>query len=161
MILRLAQGFGAGAEQAGSTVLMAEYAPVKRRGFFSALPFVGIQAGTLLAGLAFSALTLLPEEQFLSWGWRLPFLASVVLILVALWIRAKLEETPTFVHLEKREQTAERPRATSSPRACRASSPASACAWPRTAAPTSSSPSPSPSSPPPRSAWTAAPSPGA
>ena len=109
VILRLAQGFGAGAEQAGSTVLMAEYAPVKRRGFFSALPFVGIQAGTLLAGLAFSALTLLPEEQFLSWGWRLPFLASVVLILVALWIRAKLEETPTFVHLEKREQTAERP----------------------------------------------------
>ena len=51
VILRLCQGFGAGAEQAGSTVLMAEYAPVERRGFFAALPFIGIQAGTLLAAL--------------------------------------------------------------------------------------------------------------
>ena len=53
VFLRLCQGFGAGAEQAGSTVLMAEYAPVKRRGFFAALPFIGIQAGTLLAAMVF------------------------------------------------------------------------------------------------------------
>lgn len=104
VLLRLAQGFGAGAEQAGSTVLMSEYAPVARRGYFAALPFVGIQAGTLLAGVAFSLLTLMPERQFMAWGWRIPFLASLLLILVALWIRAKLAETPTFIHLEKREQ---------------------------------------------------------
>lgn len=109
VILRLAQGFGAGAEQAGSTVLMAEYAPVSRRGYFAALPFVGIQAGTLLAGVVFSLLSMMPEPQFLAWGWRIPFLASALLILVALWIRAHLAETPTFVHLEKREQITDHP----------------------------------------------------
>ena len=54
VFLRLCQGFGAGAEQAGATVLMAEYSPVKRRGFFAALPFIGIQAGTLLAAGVFA-----------------------------------------------------------------------------------------------------------
>ncbi|MGG5172240.1 MFS transporter [Pseudarthrobacter sp. J1738] len=107
--LRLLQGFGAGAEQAGSTVLMAEYAPVKRRGFFAALPFIGIQAGTLLAGLVFSLISLLPKDQLLSWGWRVPFMLSFVLIIVALVIRSKLRETPTFVALEKSEQIQDRP----------------------------------------------------
>ncbi|MFC7464379.1 MFS transporter [Brachybacterium sp. GCM10030252] len=110
IVLRLAQGFGAGAEQAGATVLMAEYAPVRRRGFLASLPFIGIQAGTLLASLTFFALTrLMPEDAFLSWGWRLPFLASFLLILIALFIRAKLAETPTFVTLEKHEQVADKP----------------------------------------------------
>jgi MHS family metabolite:H+ symporter-like MFS transporter len=109
LLMRLLQGFGAGAEQAGATVLMAEYSPVKRRGFFSALPFVGIQAGTLLAALVFSALQLMPEEAFMSWGWRVPFLSSFVLILVALFIRMRLKETPTFVELEKHEQVAHSP----------------------------------------------------
>lgn len=109
VLLRLAQGFGAGAEQAGATVLMAEYAPVRRRGFYSALPFIGIQAGTLLAAVVFFLLNLMPEAQFLSWGWRIPFLSSFVLILIALWIRSKLRETPTFVELEKHEQVAESP----------------------------------------------------
>jgi len=107
--MRLLQGFGAGAEQAGATVLMAEYAPVKRRGFFSALPFVGIQAGTLLAAVVFGLITLLPEDQLLSWGWRVPFLASFALILLALFIRMRLRETPTFIELEKHEQVADRP----------------------------------------------------
>ncbi|PSS43314.1 MFS transporter [Arthrobacter woluwensis] len=107
--LRLLQGFGAGAEQAGSTVLMAEYAPVKRRGFFSALPFIGIQAGTLLAGLVFSVISLLPKDQLMTWGWRVPFLMSFVLIIVAILIRTKLRETPTFVELEKHEQVQDKP----------------------------------------------------
>lgn len=109
VLMRLIQGFGAGAEQAGATVLMAEYSPRPRRGFFSALPFVGIQLGTLLAGLVFSAISLLPEEAMMSWGWRVPFLLSFVLILVAVFIRMRLKETPTFVELEKHEQVAERP----------------------------------------------------
>lgn len=107
--MRLLQGFGAGAEQAGATVLMAEYAPVRRRGFFSALPFIGIQAGTLLAAVVFGLITLLPEDALMSWGWRIPFLASFVLILVALFIRMRLRETPTFIELEKHEQIAEHP----------------------------------------------------
>src|SRR5699024_8680148 len=109
VILRLAQGFGAGAEQAGATVLMAEYSPDQRRGFLSALPFVGIQAGTLLASRGFFFLSLLPDDAFLSGGWRLPFVASVRLILIALYIRAKREETPAFVEHAKQEQVAERP----------------------------------------------------
>ncbi|WP_353665216.1 MFS transporter [Microbacterium sp. che218] len=109
VVMRLLQGFGAGAEQAGATVLMAEYAPVKRRGFFSALPFIGIQAGTLLAAVVFSLISLLPEDQLLSWGWRVPFLASFVLILLALFIRMRLRETPTFIELEKHDQIADRP----------------------------------------------------
>ncbi|MCI9887414.1 MHS family MFS transporter [Micrococcales bacterium 31B] len=109
VLMRLLQGFGAGAEQAGATVLMAEYAPVKRRGFFSALPFIGIQAGTLLAAVVFSLMSLLPEDQLLSWGWRVPFLASFLLILVALFIRMRLRETPTFVELEKHEQNNSKP----------------------------------------------------
>lgn len=109
VLMRLLQGFGAGAEQAGATVLMAEYAPVRRRGFFAALPFIGIQAGTLLAAVVFSLISTLPEDQLLSWGWRVPFLASFLLILIALFIRMRLRETPTFVELEKHEQITERP----------------------------------------------------
>jgi len=108
-VLRLLQGFGAGAEQAGATVLMAEYAPVKRRGFFSSLPFIGIQLGTLLAAVVFSLMALLPDEVFFGWAWRIPFLASFLLILVALFIRLRLRETPTFVELEKHDQVASRP----------------------------------------------------
>src|SRR4051794_35445916 len=109
VFLRLCQGFGAGAEQAGATVLMAEYSPVKRRGFFAALPFIGIQAGTLLAAGVFAYLGGLPEDVLLGWAWRVPFLASVVLILIALLIRLRLKESPTFVELEKQEQVAEHP----------------------------------------------------
>ncbi|MDO5644680.1 MAG: MFS transporter [Dermabacter sp.] len=109
VILRLLQGLGAGAEQAGATVLMAEYSPVKRRGFYAALPFIGIQAGTLLAAFVFFLITLLPEEQMLSWGWRVPFLCSFVLIFLAVFIRSRLKETPTFVELEKSDQVTESP----------------------------------------------------
>lgn len=108
-VLRLAQGFGAGAEQAGATVLMAEYSPVRRRGFFSSLPFIGIQLGTLLAAVVFSAMSLLPEDVFMGWAWRVPFIGSFLLIMVAIFIRLRLRETPTFIELEKHEQVAERP----------------------------------------------------
>ena len=109
VFLRLCQGFGAGAEQAGATVLMAEYSPVKSRGFFSALPFIGIQAGTLLAAGVFAYLGTLPEDVLLGWAWRIPFLSSILLILIALFIRLRLKESPTFVELEKHEQISESP----------------------------------------------------
>ena len=109
VFLRLCQGFGAGAEQAGATVLMSEYAPIKSRGFFAALPFIGIQAGTLLAAGVFAYLGGLPEEVLLGWAWRVPFLSSIVLILIALFIRMRLKESPTFVELEKHEQIANHP----------------------------------------------------
>lgn len=109
VFLRLCQGFGAGAEQAGATVLMAEYSPVRRRGFYSALPFIGIQGGTLLAAMVFVYLGGLPNDVLLGWAWRIPFLASFVLILIALFIRMRLRESPTFVALEKHDQISEHP----------------------------------------------------
>ena len=107
--LRILQGFGAGAEQAGATTLMAEYSPVRRRGYYSALPFVGIMLGTLLASLVFVILGQVPQEALLGWVWRIPFLASIVLIGVAVFIRLRLKESPTFVELEKHEQVADHP----------------------------------------------------
>jgi MHS family metabolite:H+ symporter-like MFS transporter len=101
VVLRLVQGFGAGAEQAGASTLMAEVAPVKQRGFFAALPFVGIFAGLGLATGTFSIMQhVLGEEAILAWAWRIPFVSSVLLIGVAVWIRLRLRESPTFLSLE-------------------------------------------------------------
>lgn len=82
---------------------------VVRRGFYSALPFIGVQGGTLLAALVFTYLGGLSSDVLLGWVWRVPFLASFVLILIAVFIRLRLRESPTFVELEKHEQVAEHP----------------------------------------------------
>jgi len=102
--LRLLQGLGAGAEQAGAAVLMAEYAPSHRRGYFAALPFMGIQLGTVFAALVYFLVLQRIEDVSQSWLWRIPFLLSVVIIGVAIWIRLKLKESPTFAKLEARHQ---------------------------------------------------------
>ncbi|MFI9024056.1 MFS transporter [Streptomyces sp. NPDC053560] len=95
--LRLIQGFGAGAEIAGATVMLAEYAPAKRRGLISSLVSLGTNSGTLAAsGLWAVLLAVLSEEQLVSWGWRLPFLLSFALMLFAVWLRRNLKESPVF-----------------------------------------------------------------
>lgn len=94
IFLRLLQGFGAGAELAGAITLVAEYTPVKRRGFFTAIPNTTTNFGVLIATLTFLFFSWLPEETLLSWVWRVPFLLSVLLFVIALYIRAKLDETP-------------------------------------------------------------------
>ncbi|MEV7870557.1 MFS transporter [Streptomyces sp. NPDC088124] len=95
--LRLIQGFGAGAEIAGATVMLAEYAPTKRRGLVSSLVSLGTNSGTLAAsGLWAILLAVLSEEQLLSWGWRLPFLLSFLLMIFAVWLRRNLKESPVF-----------------------------------------------------------------
>ena len=82
--LRLVQGFGAGAEIAGATVMLAEYAPPKRRGVIASLVSLGTNSGTLAASALWAFLLgVLTEEQLLSWGWRLPFLLSFVLLIFA------------------------------------------------------------------------------
>ncbi|MEU0188478.1 MFS transporter [Streptomyces afghaniensis] len=97
VVLRLAQGFGAGAEIAGATVMLAEYAPARRRGLVSSLVSLGTNSGTLAAsGLWAVLLAVLSEEQLLSWGWRLPFLLSFGLLLFAVWLRRNLKESPVF-----------------------------------------------------------------
>ncbi|MEU4452874.1 MFS transporter [Nocardioides sp. NPDC023903] len=95
--LRLIQGFGAGAEIAGATVMLAEYAPPKRRGLVASLVSLGTNSGTLAATALWTVLlAVLSEEQLLSWGWRIPFLLSFVLMLFAVWVRTHVKESPVF-----------------------------------------------------------------
>ena len=95
--LRLVQGFGAGAEIAGATVMLAEYAPRKRRGVIASLVSLGTNSGTLGATLLWGILVAtLSDEQLLAWGWRIPFLASFVLLIFAVWVRRSLKESPVF-----------------------------------------------------------------
>jgi MFS transporter, MHS family, metabolite:H+ symporter len=97
VVLRLVQGFGAGAEIAGATTMLAEYAPPKRRGLISSLVSLGTNTGTLLAtGVWALLIGVLSEEQLHSWGWRLPFLLSFFLMIFAVWIRRHLKESPVF-----------------------------------------------------------------
>jgi MFS transporter, MHS family, metabolite:H+ symporter len=95
--LRLVQGFGAGAEIAGATVMLAEYAPVRRRGLIASLVSLGTNSGTLAASALWAfLLAVLSEEELLAWGWRLPFLLSFVLMIFAVWLRRSLKESPVF-----------------------------------------------------------------
>jgi MHS family metabolite:H+ symporter-like MFS transporter len=109
ILLRLLQGFGAGAEQAGASVLMTEYAPPDRRGFLASLPFTGIMLGTVAAALVYFLVLARIENVAETWLWRIPFLLSVVIIAVAIWMRLRLKESPEFAKLEARKQITERP----------------------------------------------------
>ncbi|MGK5112459.1 MFS transporter [Geodermatophilus sp. CPCC 205506] len=96
VVLRLLQGFSLGGEYGGSVLMAIEHAYPKRRGFFGSLVQSGIGWGTLLANLVFLGITQLPEDQLLSWGWRIPFLLSAVLVGVCMFIRLRLDESPEF-----------------------------------------------------------------
>ena len=96
VLLRLVQGFGAGAEYGGAVILLVEYAPPGHRGLWGAFAPLGVAIGNLLAAGAFAVVSKLPREQFMSWGWRLPFLLSIILVLVGLYIRYRVMETPVF-----------------------------------------------------------------
>ena len=97
MLLRLAQGIGVGGEWGGAVLLSSEFGDANKRGFWSSAAQIGPPAGNLMANgvLAVLAATL-SNEAFLSWGWRVAFLASALLVVFGLLIRLKLEETPVF-----------------------------------------------------------------
>jgi MFS family permease len=97
IVLRLLQGLGAGAEYAGALVLVAEYVPTKKKGYYTAFVLSATVVGLLLASVIFRMLAQLPEEDLLGWAWRIPFLVSSLLVVVALYIRKHLEETPEYV----------------------------------------------------------------
>jgi metabolite-proton symporter len=107
--LRLVQGFGVGGEWGGAVLMAVEHAPPGSRGFYGSWPQIGVPAGLILATGAFSLASLLPEDQFLSWGWRLPFLLSVVLVAVGLFIRLKILETPAFARMKETGREARMP----------------------------------------------------
>lgn len=96
-LLRFGQGIGLGGEWGGAALLATEHAPPGRRGWYGMFPQLGPPAGFLLATGSFLLLAQwLDEGQFRAWGWRIPFLASAVLVMVGLYVRLKLEETPVF-----------------------------------------------------------------
>ena len=107
-VLRFVQGIGVGGEWGGAALMAVEHAPPGRRGLYGSAPQMGVPAGLVLATLAFLGMTLLTSpEQFASWGWRVPFLASALLIVIALAIRLRVEESPVFVAAERRGETRE------------------------------------------------------
>lgn len=96
IICRIVQGLAIGGEWGGALLLAYEYAPKNRRGFFGSVPQTGVTIGMLMASLSFAIVSALPDAQFQSWGWRVPFIASIVLVFLGLWIRKGLNETPAF-----------------------------------------------------------------
>jgi metabolite-proton symporter len=96
ILLRVLQGFGVGGEWGGAVLMAVEHAPDGKRGFYGSWPQVGVPAGLLLSTSVFSLVSTLPEEQLLTWGWRIPFLLSILLVGVGLFIRLRIHETPAF-----------------------------------------------------------------
>jgi MFS family permease len=110
VVLRIVQGFSAGGEWGGAALMSVEHAPVNKRGFFGAYPQIGVPCGMILATFVmYLATTLLSNEDFLAWGWRLPFLFSVALILVGFAIRRSVDESPVFKEMQARKSESATP----------------------------------------------------
>lgn len=104
VFLRMVQGIGLGGEWGGAATLVIENAPPKRRGLYASSMQMGVPGGQLASAGIVALFALLPQEQFESWGWRIPFLLSGVLVLVGLWVRASLEETPQFAEVARKDE---------------------------------------------------------
>ena len=109
VVLRIAQGFGVGGEWGGAVLMAVEHAPPGKRGFYGSWPQMGVPAGLVLATAVFSIFSSLPEEQFLAWGWRVPFLLSALLVVVGLLIRVRILETPAFTKVKEEAREARMP----------------------------------------------------
>ncbi|WP_168172356.1 MULTISPECIES: MFS transporter [unclassified Pseudonocardia] len=101
VLARMLQGFSIGGEYGGAILMTVEHAPPGRRGFFASVVGLGAPIGLALANGAFLLATLLPGETFMAWGWRLPFLVSVVLIVVGFVLRSRLDESPDFQRIRE------------------------------------------------------------
>ncbi|MBK4716264.1 MULTISPECIES: MFS transporter [Tenebrionibacter/Tenebrionicola group] len=105
--LRIIQGLGAGAEISGAGTMLAEYAPKGKRGIVSSLVAMGTNCGTLTATAIWAVMFfVLDKEQLLAWGWRIPFLCSVVVMIFAIWLRLNLKESPVFEEAQSVERHA-------------------------------------------------------
>ena len=109
VVLRLVQGFGVGGEWGGAVLLAVEHSPGGRRGYYGSWPQMGVPAGLLLSTGVFTAFSSLPNEQFLAWGWRVPFLLSILLVAVGLYIRLAILETPAFRQVQETQTEARMP----------------------------------------------------
>ncbi len=112
ILLRLVQGFALGGEWGGAVLLVAEHGSRRHRGFWTALPQTGGPAGNLLSTAVLALLALfMSDGQFVAWGWRIPFLLSAVLVLIGLWVRLSVEESPLFVEARERAARESAPKA--------------------------------------------------
>ena len=107
--LRFLQGIGLGGEWGGASVMVLEHAPKGRRALYGSFVQIGFPLGIVLATLVFSAVSKLPEADFLSWGWRVPFLVSVVLVALGLLVRANVVESPIFEAMKARRKIIKNP----------------------------------------------------
>jgi MFS family permease len=108
--LRFIQGLGLGGEWGGAELMVSEHGDQKRRGLFASWPQVGVPAGNLLAAGVLALLaSMLTDDAFMAWGWRVPFLLSAVLVFVGLFIRLRIEESPLFQRVEETATRARTP----------------------------------------------------
>ncbi|HEX9469906.1 MAG TPA: MFS transporter [Bradyrhizobium sp.] len=101
--LRIIQGIGLGGEWGGASLMVLEHAPADRRGFYTSFVQIGFPIGLVLATLVFALVAKLPDADFASYGWRIPFLVSIVLLAIGTFVRSRLPETPVFEGLKMRE----------------------------------------------------------
>jgi MFS transporter, MHS family, shikimate and dehydroshikimate transport protein len=109
VLLRVLQGIGLGGEWGGAALMTVEHAPPGRRGFYGSWTQTGGSLGQLLASAALGLVAMLPEEALMSWGWRVPFLASIVMVVVGMIIRLKIVESPVFLRFKKEHTEARMP----------------------------------------------------
>src|SRR6202045_2335434 len=109
VLLRLLQGIGIGGEWGGAVLMVVENAPSRNRGLLGSMVQIGWPIGNLAAIGIFAALSQVPDSDFLAWAWRIPFLISIVLVGVGLYIRLQLEETPVFREIEAKNEVAKLP----------------------------------------------------
>ncbi|MDN6358367.1 MFS transporter [Yaniella sp.] len=110
ILMRVLQGFSAGGEWGGAALMAVEHAPTNKRSFFGSYPQIGVPLGMLLAtGFMFILTSSMSSEQFMDWGWRIPFISSVVLILVGYLIRRAVSESPVFTEMQERRRDSSAP----------------------------------------------------
>jgi MFS family permease len=109
ILLRIAQGFGLGGEWGGAVLMAVEHSPIGKRGFYGSFPQIGLPIGLLLSTLVFGLISRLPEPELFSWGWRVAFLLSVVMVGVGLYIRLSVEEPAVFKKIKQTRTESKRP----------------------------------------------------
>ena len=101
LLLRVFQGIGIGGEWGGAVLMAYEYAPENRRGLFASIPQIGLALGLAIASAVTALLSMLPDDSFMAWGWRVAFILSIFLVLTGMWIRMNIDESPEFKEVKE------------------------------------------------------------
>jgi len=110
ILLRVIQGLALGGEYGGAAIYVAEHAPPEKRGFYTSFIQASVAGGFVLSIIVvLSCRFLIPEDDFVAWGWRVPFLLSILLLVISLWMRLKLSESPVFQAMKEAGETAKNP----------------------------------------------------